>query len=139
MGGPVADVGSGHGRLALEIARRRPGEVVYATEARRGPATELRRLLGDAPVTVLEGWGLAPLRGLGCRGAVIAGMGGHTIAEILDQEPEVARELAWLCLQPMQDAGWLGEWLAGRPRWRVEVATAEERSRAYTAFRVFPR
>lgn len=135
----MADVGSGHGRLALEIARRQPREIVYATEARRGPATELRRLLGDAPVRVLEGRGLTPLRGLGCRGAVIAGMGGHTIAEILDQELELAGDLTWLCLQPMQDADRLAEWLAGRRRWRVEVASAEERSRAYTAFRVFPR
>lgn len=134
----MADIGSGHGRLALEIARRDPGAVVYATEVRPGPTAELRRLLGDGPVRLLEGSGLAPLRGLPCRGVVIAGMGGHTIAEILDAAPDVARELSWLCLQPMQDAGWLHRWLADQTGWRIDVAATEERSRVYSAFLVTP-
>lgn len=131
---PVADVGSGHGRLALELARRRPGAVVYATEARRGPALELRRLLGPgSPVAVLEGPGLTPLRGLGCRGAVIAGMGGHTIRQILESEPQVARELDWLLLQPMQDWEPLGQWVAAARCWEVRNSTCWERSHVYRA------
>ncbi len=131
---PVADVGSGHGRLALELALRRPGATVYATEARPGPARELRRLLGPgSPVRVLEGPGLEPLEGLGCRGAVIAGMGGHTIREILQASPGVALGLGWLCLQPMQDWEPLWSWVTRSGWWDPQVTHCWERSRSYRA------
>lgn len=132
---PVADIGSGHGRLALELARAMPGTAVYATEARPGPAAELRRLLGPlGPVTVLEGPGLAPLRGRGCRGAVIAGMGGHTIRDILERDPDVARALSWLCLQPIQDWDQLEAWLGAAGSWRVGPSVSWERRRPYHAY-----
>ncbi len=137
---PVADVGSGHGRLALELALRRPGTTVYATEAKPGPAQELRRLLGPgSPVRVLEGRGLEPLQDLGCRGAVIAGMGGHTIREILEMSPSVALGLDWLCLQPMQDREPLWSWVAGSGWWDVQVASCWERSRVYHSMLLRPR
>ncbi len=137
---PVADVGSGHGRLALELALRRPGARVYATEARPGPARELRRLLGSAsPVRVLEGPGLEPLEGLGCRGAVIAGMGGHTIREILQASPSVAQGLDWICLQPMQDWEPLWSWVTTTGWWEPEVTSCWERSRSYRSLLLRPR
>ena len=137
---PVADVGSGHGRLALELALRRPGATVYATEARPGPARELRRLLGSgSPVRVLEGRGLEPLQGLGCRGAVIAGLGGHTIREILELSPSVALGLDWLCLQPMQDWEPLWSWMAGSGWWDPQVTSCWERSRVYRFMLLRPR
>lgn len=135
---PVADVGSGHGRLALELARLMPGATVYATEAKAGPARELRRLLGESsPVTVLDGEGLAPLRGRGCRGAVIAGMGGHTIRSILERDLDVAAELAWICVQPMQDWDQLEAWLERQGLWSMDVHLSWERSRPYRTIRLF--
>jgi tRNA (adenine22-N1)-methyltransferase len=137
---PVADVGSGHGRLALELALRRPGATVYATEARPGPARELRRLLGPgSPVLVLEGPGLEPLQGLSCRGAVIAGMGGHTIRGILQTSPALARGLDWLCLQPMQDWEPLWSWVTASGWWELQTATCWERSRTYRTLLLRPR
>ncbi len=133
--GRVADIGSGHGRVALELAASRPPGSVFATEVRPGPAYELRRMLGEAsPVTVLEGWGLRPLAGLGVEGAVIAGMGGRTAAAILEADPAVLRELAWVCLQPMQRWEWLNAWMAGRPGWSAHRTLTLERGRAYHTF-----
>lgn len=135
--GPVADIGSGHGRLAHELAGRLPAGSVFATEVRPGPVGELRRLLGEAtPVTILEGWGLRPLAGLGCRGAVIAGMGGRTIAAILEADPALVAEMAWICLQPMQRMEWLTDWIRRQSDWSVRRTVTIERGHVYHAFRL---
>lgn len=132
LGGPVADVGSGHGRLALELKRREPKTLVYATEGGEGPARELRRLLPQrCGVEVLEGLGLAPLRALCCRGAVIAGLGGRAMAALLDRDLEVARRLEWLCLQPAQQPEALDAWLGTRGWTALERRSAREGRRIY--------
>lgn len=133
--GPVADVGSGHGRLAHELAGRLPEGQVFATEVRPGPIHELRRLLGEgSPVTVVEGWGLRPLAGLGIRGAAIAGMGGRTVAAILDADQAVVAEMAWICLQPMQRVERLTAWIGRQRGWSVRSAVAVERGHVYHTF-----
>lgn len=137
---PVADVGSGHGRLALELQRRRPGAQVFATEWRPGPAAELRRLLGPgSPVVVLEGDGLEPLAERGCRGAVIAGMGGVTIRGILERQRQVAEGLEWLCLQPAQRPLPLLAWLAESGWAAQERLPVVERGHLYRTLLVRPR
>ncbi len=136
--GPVLDVGSAHGLLAQAL-RARDATVVYASEGKPGPAAELRRLAGGDPdLRILEGSGLAPARGRACRGAVIAGLGGHTIGAILQADADLARQLAWLCLQPVQGGGWL---LATLPAWGYRLRAAArpvEGGRSYTALLVAP-
>jgi tRNA (adenine22-N1)-methyltransferase len=134
LDGPVADVGSGHGRLALELAARSPEHGVFATELPGGPAAELRRMLGTASgVTILEGWGLRPLLGLECRGAVIAGLGGHTLTTILESDWHMASQLSWLCLQPMQRVERLVDWIWARDHWSVRRTVTVERGHVYHA------
>ena len=137
--GPVLDVGSAHGLLARALRARDAALVVYASESKPGPAAELRRLAGGDPgLRILEGAGLGPACGRGCRGAVIAGLGGHTIGAILQADAELAAQLAWLCLQPAQGVGWL---LAALPAWGYRLRAAArpvERGRTYTALLVAP-
>ncbi len=137
--GPVADVGSGHGRLALELKRRSPEADVYATEEGTGPARELRRLLSPGSgVAILEGPGLRPLAGLGCRGVVLAGMGGNTIVGLLRAEPELARSLAWACLQPAQREERLEAWLRAEGWTLGQRRAVLERGRLYRLYLVAP-
>ncbi|HEY6538538.1 MAG TPA: tRNA (adenine(22)-N(1))-methyltransferase TrmK [Candidatus Dormibacteraeota bacterium] len=138
--GPVADVASGHGRVARELKRRGSHRVVYATEVGSGPSGELRRLLGDASgVQILEGAGLRPLAGRGCQGVVIAGLGGGSIARLLEQDYELASGLDWLCLQPAQRVERLEAWLA-RVGWSQRCRRQVlERDHVYQLFLVIPR
>ncbi|HVC39374.1 MAG TPA: tRNA (adenine(22)-N(1))-methyltransferase TrmK [Candidatus Dormibacteraeota bacterium] len=139
-GGPVADVGSGHGRLARELKRHDPRRPVYATEINPGPAAELRRLLGPhSGVLILEGDGLQPLDRLDCRGVIIAGMGGATIARILERGEAVTRRLEWLCLQPAQRADRLLDWLTWSG-WSIkESRLIQEKRHHYPTLLVAPR
>ncbi len=131
--GPVADVGSAHGRLARALLGRDPDRGVIATEAKPGPAAELgRRLGGLTGITIALGPGLDPVRGRALRGAVIAGMGGRTIIAILTEGDDVVRRLDWLCLQAMQGTEGLYAWLR-RHGFRLRAS-----ARPVEAGRVYP-
>lgn len=137
--GAVADIGSGHGRLALELKRRDPARQVFATEINPGPQAELRRLLGaGSDVRILDGAGLGPLRAWGCRGAVIAGMGGVTIAQMLQRDRDVARQLEWILLQPAQRAERLQGWLESTGWPLRESRQVVEKGHLYQLFLVTP-
>jgi tRNA (adenine22-N1)-methyltransferase len=135
--GSVADVGAGDGQLARHLAAR--GLRVVATERR--PAS-FERLHAAAPeLDCRLGEGLEVLRPGEVEGAVLAGLGGHSIARILEGSPAVARSLDWLVLQPQQHPELLVEWLAaagynvraraaaaqGRHSYTVLLVTAHER------------
>ena len=138
--GPVADIGSGHGRLALELKRQDPARPVFATEISPGPQAELRRLLGPGSgVQILVGEGLQPIAGLGCHGVVVAGMGGGRIARMLERDRQVAGQLEWLLLQPAQRAERLRDWLQAEGwRWWAHHEV-REKAHLYKVFLVAPR
>jgi tRNA (adenine22-N1)-methyltransferase len=103
----VVDVGAGDGQLATALARR--GLRVIATEAGPGPFGRLSRL---APgVECRRGDGLQPVGAGEVEMAVLAGMGGRTIVDILDRGRSTVRSFAWLVLQPQQHAQELEAWL----------------------------
>jgi tRNA (adenine22-N1)-methyltransferase len=135
--GSVADVGAGDGQLARHLAAR--GLRVVATERR--PASFARLHAAVPQVDCRLGEGLRVLVPGEVEGAVIAGMGGHSIGRILAGAPALARSLEWLVLQPQQHADRLSGWLAeagfavlkrtiavqGRHSYTVLLVTAHER------------
>lgn len=99
----VADVGTGHGLLALALVERRVCPRVIATEVAEGPGEYAARLLADAGerrVEVRRGWGLEPLELGEASVLVIAGMGGATIISVLERGATVAASARRLILQP---------------------------------------
>jgi tRNA (adenine22-N1)-methyltransferase len=131
-GAAVADIGCGDAQLALAL--RALGHRVVASERLPGPAARARARLGECRV----GEGLEPLVPGEVDVAIIAGLGGRTIASILERSPEVVRSLSLLLLQPMQREGQLREWLHLN---RFEVSgemAAADRGRSYTVLVVRP-
>jgi tRNA (adenine22-N1)-methyltransferase len=147
--GAVADIGSGHGALAVALAAR--GQRVVATErtplaAARLTADIVRRLdamggarraptpAGAAVVTpaVRMGEGLTTLAEGEVATVVIAGMGARSIVRILDSAPWLPR---WLVLQPIQEPGLVAGWVESKG-WRSTAAETRQGRRAYRAWRV---
>jgi len=128
----VADIGSGHGRLAAALAAR--GVRVVATERTGSSFFHLRADLvrGGAPVEARQGDGLSALAVGEVEVAVIAGLGGRGIQRILDRAPWLPGSLV---LQPMQDAHLLAAWLDWR-RWPRTERRIAERGRWYLGWRV---
>ena len=132
----VVDVGAGDGKLAAWLAAA--GRRVIATENKPGPLAEVRRRLDPLGIECRLGEGLLPLAPGEVQVAVIAGMGGRTIASILAASPEVVRSLEGLILQPVQHLAELREVLE-RSGFRVEAeAAVVQGSHRYVALRVLP-
>lgn len=130
----LVDVGAGDGQLSRALARR--GMRVIATEAAELPFERLRRLTPG--VDCRFGAGLDPVLAGEAQGAVLAGMGGRTIAAILARGATCAAAMRWLVLQPQQRARELEQWLA-RHRYRVRHADwAIENRRLYRVLLVEP-
>lgn len=72
--GPVVDMGTGSGCLAVSLALARPGSIVYATDcslsALRLAGDNARRHGVDHRIRLIHGDGLAPLSGHGVAGTV---------------------------------------------------------------------
>lgn len=118
----VADVGAGHGAVAVHLAHR--GARVIATEAGRGPYAELCHNLAwwgaDACVEPRFGAGLDPIAPGEVEGVVAAGMGARNLLSIC--AGAVPRGVRWVALQCVQDAELVDPWLEGAG-WRVVAST----------------
>jgi tRNA (adenine22-N1)-methyltransferase len=131
----VVDVGAGDGKLAAWLAAR--GHRVFATENKPGPLAEVRRLLDPLGIECRLGEGLLPVQAGEVEVAVIAGLGGRSIAAIVGASPVAAR-LRALVLQPVQHLDTLRLEL-DRNGFRVESEVAIEQGRhRYVALRVLP-
>ncbi len=114
-GSRVADIGSDHAYLAINLKTDRHAAFVVATDKNDGPCEAARRTIAAAglanEIRVRKGDGLEAL----CAGEVdtacICGMGGELIAAILAKAPLVLAGLNRLVLQPMTDAPLLRRWL----------------------------
>jgi tRNA (adenine22-N1)-methyltransferase len=132
----VVDVGAGDGKLAAWLAAH--GHRVIATENRPGPLTAVRRLLDPLGIESRLGAGLEPLAPGEAEVAVIAGLGGRSIAAILASSPAVVARLRALVLQPVQHESDLRRELE-RQGFRIEAEAAiEQGRRRYLALRVLP-
>lgn len=125
----VADVGAGAGRLTRYL--RDFGHEVVATEMSPAGWKILANGFRDDPgVTVLQGDGFLPLREYPVDAVVVAGMGPHTIAGILEHYEVLAHQPPILA-QPMQGL-WLFHEFLVRQRWQiVQAQFTLERGRIY--------
>jgi len=131
--GSVADVGAGDGQVALALAGA--GARVIAVERTRG-ALERLRAAAAGRFQVRAGDGLAALTPGEVEGCVIAGLGGSSIAAILQAAPEQLAALRWLVLGPHSENHRLETWLAGAGLLPEEVRFVTERRRLYQIMRV---
>ncbi len=108
----VADVGAGHGALAVHLAHAGV-EKVIATEQRRGPYDELCRNLSqwgaNGHVEARFGANLDPIADGEVEGVVAAGMGARNILAIC--AGAAARGVRWVGLQCIQDWEHVEPWL----------------------------
>lgn len=133
----VADVGAGHGALAVHLVQRGVQRVI-ATEAQRGPYDELCRNLdawGAAPqVEARFGADLDPIAHGEVEGVVAAGMGARNLLRICGAAP--AHGVRWVALQCVQDVGMVEPWLSAHDCTVLHRCVAVERGHSYPTWLV---
>jgi tRNA (adenine22-N1)-methyltransferase len=129
-GESVADIGSDHGYLPIWLMREGVSPRVIVTDIAEGPLERARANAERAfvPADCRLGDGLAPLAPGEVDAVVIAGMGGETIRDIMDADPEKTASFAKFILQPRTKAELLRAWLSGNYDMLAEESV-EERGR----------
>ena len=135
----LCDVGTDHGYLPISLVKRGAVSRAVAADIRPGPLASARRHAAEAGLEDRIRFELAD--GLGFPGAeecgtvVCAGMGGETIAGILERAPWT-RAGTRLILQPQSKLDELCEWLRENGYALVTAALAAEGERLYIAMLV---
>ena len=124
QGSRVADIGTDHGYLAVELVKSGKAKFVVASDKNTGPyeaavRTVCENGLADNVISVRLGDGLKSLRPGEVDTVCIAGMGGALMVEILEGSPDVVETLDTLILQPQSAAPELRRWIY-RKHWHIE-------------------
>lgn len=102
---PAADIGTDHGYLPIALLEQGKIPRAIAADLRPGPLAYARNHrdeagFNDEQIELRLGSGLSPLRPGEVKSVVIAGMGGATIAQILQDDDVRALNIERLILQP---------------------------------------
>jgi tRNA (adenine22-N1)-methyltransferase len=111
----VADIGTDHAYIPIYLVKNKICDMAIAADVKKGPlrsAGENIKLHGlEGEIATRLGSGLEPVQKEELDVAVIAGMGGQLISEILETSREKAQKATALVLQPMNAPEVLRQWL----------------------------
>lgn len=114
-GSRLADIGTDHALLPAELVRQGICTYAIASDIKKGPVAAATRTVAEAgladKIDIRLGSGLETVKPDEVDDIVIAGMGGETIAMILNDAPWVRAERYRLVLQPMTRAEKLRRYL----------------------------
>ncbi|SDK39431.1 tRNA (adenine(22)-N(1))-methyltransferase [Natronincola ferrireducens] len=102
----VADIGTDHGYISIYLLEKGVSSHIIASDVNKGPLETARKNIEEhgykQEVDLRLGSGLEVLRPKEIDTAIIAGMGGILIGELLQANPEVTNSIDTFILQPMQ-------------------------------------
>ncbi len=135
QGARLADIGTDHAYLPIELIQDNLIVSAIAGDVHIGPykaAKEHVEALGlERKISVRLGNGMAVLSPGEVEVAVIAGMGGQTIIEILNNSIEVTKSLDRLILQPMVAAASVRRWLGENGWYLADERLVQDDGRLY--------
>lgn len=139
-GSRLADIGTDHAFLPTELVRQGVCTYAIASDIKKGPVAAATRTVTEAglsdTINIRLGNGLETVKPNEVDDIVIAGMGGETIAMILDAAPWVKDERYRLILQPMTRAEKLRRYLWENGFDILAEAALQESKHWYTVIHV---
>jgi len=141
-GSVVADIGTDHAILPVYLIKQGISEKVIAGDLKKGPLEMAEKNVLEAglldKIMLRLGNGLEIIDAGEVDTVVIAGMGGSTIREIIENAGGAALSLKRLVLQPMNDSRRLRKWLV-KSGWGIEDEdVVEEDLRLYEVICAVP-
>ncbi|MCB2292578.1 class I SAM-dependent methyltransferase [Clostridium algoriphilum] len=112
------DVGTDHGYIPIYLVKNGVIKNAIASDVNRGPVEKAKNNIAinntQGQISCRLGSGLSTVKKGEVEIAIIAGMGGNLIRDILEDDLDVVRELKYVVLQPVQNAEVLREYLYNR-------------------------
>ena len=139
-GAKLADVGTDHAYLPAALMLNHKLTAAIAADLRQGPLSRAKETVREYGLTGKIGFrlcdGLSGITADEVNAVSIAGMGGETIAMILQAAPWTRENNVTLVLQPMSSMDELRRWLQQNGYTIAEERLAREGDTIYTAMRV---
>lgn len=111
----VADIGTDHGYLPVFLAKNGICLRAIASDINKAPVDKARRNIKLQNcvhiIDCRQGAGLTTIKPFEADCAVIAGMGGNLIRDIIEESTEVFKSLNYTVLQPVQNSEVLREYI----------------------------
>ena len=131
----IGDIGCDHGYISYALLEEHLAEKVIASDISAPSLEKARSLLSSSfpkeSFDIRLGDGLKPMLLGELNAAIIMGMGGRLIADIIENDREKADSLDYLILQPMQGAEDLFDYLNRSGFALVQSDLVEERGKFY--------
>ena len=103
----VVDVGTDHGYVVIDLIKEGRVKRAIASDINKGPVERARKNVADNnlsdKIECRLGGGLKTVKAGEVEAAVIAGMGGNLIRDILLDSEDVFKELDYVIVQPVQN------------------------------------
>ncbi|MBU3216448.1 class I SAM-dependent methyltransferase [Clostridium estertheticum] len=111
----VIDVGTDHGYVPIYLVQKGITKKAIASDINRGPVEKAKKnITRNNATNVIScrlGSGLSTVKEGEVQVAIIAGMGGNLIRDILETDLGIVKKLKYMVLQPVQNAEVLREYL----------------------------
>ncbi len=111
----MVDVGTDHGYVPIDLIKNKNIDFAIASDINSGPVERARKNISDNKLSdKIEcrlGGGLKTITPGEVEAAVIAGMGGNLIRDILEDSQDVTKSLDYIIVQPVQNPEVLREYL----------------------------
>ena len=136
----VVDVGTDHGYIPIYLVKNGVIKRAIASDINRGPVEKAKNNVSSnnvsAKINCRLGSGLSTVNKGEVQVAIIAGMGGNLIRDILEANLEVVRELKYMILQPVQNAEVLREYLYSTGYYILDEEICKDDGKFYEIIKV---
>ena len=114
----IIDVGTDHGYVPIYLVKSGITKKAIASDINKGPVEKAKNNIAinntQGQINCRLGSGLSTVKKGEVQIAIIAGMGGNLIRDILENDLDVVKQLKYMVLQPVQNAEVLREYLYNR-------------------------
>lgn len=111
----IIDVGTDHGYVPIYLVKNGITKKAIASDINKGPVEKAKNNIvvnnTQGQIRCRLGSGLSTVKKGEVQIAIIAGMGGNLIRDILENDLDIVKELKYMVLQPVQNAEVLREYL----------------------------
>lgn len=136
----IVDVGTDHAYIPIYLIKNNIIEKAIASDINSGPVEKAKKNvsnynLGDKIICRLGG-GLTTVKPKEVDAAIIAGMGGNLIRDIIEESKEVFKNLDYAILQPVQNPEVLREYIYKSGYKIIDEELVKEEDKFYEIFKV---
>lgn len=136
----IVDVGTDHGYIPIFLVKNNIIDNAVASDINKGPVEKVKQNVSnynlDKKIQCRLGGGLTTVEPNEVEAAIIAGMGGNLIRDIIEESLDVFKQLKYAILQPVQNPEVLKEYIYKKGFTIIDEELVYEDGKYYEIFKV---